>query len=244
MANQRQEPTDRSAQYAARRWPMRVFWISIVGIVLVIGCMIYTKRQTTAPYTQLSVPAVSSQTSVHTATANPVEKPKEPVIGTSPATQIYIPNHNPQLVISTSVQALNGCQSVIDPPHSGKEFGGVFGCTDFAQPGTNSPDLTVIAGHSSKVVNTAFNRLYLQGKRFVGQEVWLKTAKTGSHWLVYRINAVYEPSKADLPYMSKVWGVPGVPNGGRIVVVTCRQQPEVTPAVRNYVAIGQFVGVR
>lgn len=162
----------------------------------------------------------------------------------SRATAIYIPNSDPDLAISTTVQPLGGCREVIDPPRDGENFGGVFGCKEFAQPGTDSPGVTVLAGHSSKDDDTAFNRLYQQGDDIVGKRVFIRTEASGKRWLEYRIDKLFVPQKSELPYMTEVWGEPGASTAGRIIVVTCRQQPEHTPAVQNYVAVGTFVGVR
>ena len=157
--------------------------------------------------------------------------------------QIYLPNPNPDLAISTNVQPLGGCHSVIDPPRNGPGFTGVFGCTDFAQPGTASPSLTVLAGHSSRHFDTVFNKLYVQGSALEGQTVYLRTEDSGDRWLAYRIERTYTPDKDDLPYLTAVWGGDGSSTSGRLVLVTCQQTETSAASTANYVAVAQFVGV-
>jgi hypothetical protein len=157
--------------------------------------------------------------------------------------QIYIPNQNRDLVISTSVQPLGGCRSVIDPPRSGPGWGGVFGCSDFAQPGTSSPSLAVLAGHSSRSLDTVFNRLYPQGSGLEGQMVYLRTEDSGDRWLAYRIDRTYTPDQSQLPYLTAVWGGDGSSTAGRLVLVTCQQTETSVTATANYVAVAQYVGV-
>jgi sortase (surface protein transpeptidase) len=132
---------------------------------------------------------------------------------------------------------------VIDPPRSGPDFAGVFGCTDFAQPGTDSPSLAVLAGHSSRKFDTAFNKLYVQGAALVGQTVYLRTTASGDRWLAYRIERTFTPDKDQLPYLTAVWGGDGSSTSGRLVLVTCQQNETSTTSTANYVAVAQFEGV-
>lgn len=164
-------------------------------------------------------------------------------VAPSPAVQIYIPNANPDLVISTSVAPLGGCRSVIDPPRTGPGWGGVFGCTDFAQPGTTSPSLSVLAGHSSQSLDTVFNKLYRQGTALEHQMVYLRTQDSGGRWLAYRVEHTYVPEKDELPYMTSVWGGDGTSTSGRLVLVTCQQTDTNAASTANYVAVAQLVGV-
>ena len=232
--------------YTPRRWPLRLMAaVFVVSFVALLGWAYH--RQHAPTYAALPEPQLrQAPAAQQVIAARPGQTPSSTAaaIAPSPATQVYIPNADHDRVISTPVQPLDGCQRIIDPPHSGPDFGGVFGCSDLAQPGTSSPSLTVLAGHSSQDVDTAFNRLYVQGEDLVGQEVFVRTRASGERWLVYRINAVHAPSKTALPYLADVWGKPGTSTAGRLLLVTCRQQPDVRPAVQNYVAVAQLVGVR
>lgn len=256
-------------RFHARRWPLRVM---AIVFVLALGSLLWWAQQRGNQPTYQSLPAPSigangannaaggiqsaagsksaAQTAAESAAGSASASGSAPstaavqTISQSPAVQIYIPNDDAKLTISTTVAPLSGCRKVIDPPHSGKGFGGVFGCSDFAQPGTDSPSLSVVAGHSAKGVKTAFNKLYVQGDSLVGKEVFLRTQASGDKWLAYTFTAVYSPDKADLPYLTKVWGGDGSSTADRLVVVTCRQDPQTPTATHNYVAVAQFEGVR
>jgi hypothetical protein len=227
--------------------------VVIVLVAALAGALFVAWRASQAtPFAQLPVatepggapPAAVTPWSGSPEPGSPEPGSPDPVsLAPSRAVEIYLPNSNPDLVISTSVEALGGCRSVIDPPRNGPDVGGVFGCTDFAQPGTSSPDLAVLAGHSSKKLDTAFNRLYQQGSALTGQTVYVRTEDSGDRWLAYRIEHTDTPQQDELPYLTSVWGGDGSSTAGRLVLVTCQQNDDGTPATANYVAVAQFAGV-
>jgi len=203
-----------------------------------------TATPTTAtPTTATPTTATPTTATPTAATPTAATAPAASSFAPSQALQIYVPNANPDLVISTSVQPLGGCRSIIDPPRSGPGWAGVFGCSDFGQPGTSSPSLAVLAGHSSRAWDTVFNKLYRQGTALENQMVYLRTQDSGSHWLSYRVLHTYVPDKGELPYMTAVWGGDGCSTSGRLVLVTCQQTDTSTESTANYVAVAQFVGV-
>ena len=210
--------------------------------------------QESAPPVTATAPAASASAATPPPAATTTAPPPTvaPTSGTalaplsfapSRAVQIYVPNADPDLVISTSVQPLGGCRSVIDPPRSGPGWAGVFGCSDFAQPGTATPSLAVLAGHSSRSFDTVFNKLYRQGTALENEMVYLRTQDSGDHWLSYRVLHTYVPDKGELPYLTAVWGGDGSSTSGRLVLVTCQQTDSGSESTANYVAVAQFVGV-
>lgn len=181
------------------------------------------------PEPQLAAPATS---------AGPA-----PDVPASPPTRIYIPDGDPELVISTAVRPMpTACRTVIDPPREPGEFDDVYACTDYPQPGSRSDGPVILAGHSAAGAETWFNRLYKRGDGLVGASVLLQTQAGGSRWLGYRVQAVYTPDKARLPYMREVWGRPGQALRGRLVLVTCLTEADGS-STRNYVAVATFTGV-
>lgn len=229
---------------AVRKWAPRFVGALLVGIVVFVVHGRLTSQE--VAYTPLPVPEkAATQTPSQDRTARTSSSaPTMPYIATSSAKQIYVPNANKELVISSEVSALPTCLPVIDPPRTGANAGGVFSCADFAQPGTNSPSLTIIAGHSSQQVDTAFNRLYSQGDRLVGNEVWIRTATSKDKWLVYTVDAVYHVDKKDLAYAAAIWGYPGQSTKNRLVIVTCLQSGQSGSATKNYVAVAHLTDVR
>jgi hypothetical protein len=245
--------------FRARRWPLRVASLGVLlllaGAVFWFGMRPQSQAFATLPppdFASSVVEPTTPQALGSTEAENPSEPEPEPevtdeeltAISASPAVQLFIPNSDAELALSTPVLPMHDCRTVIDPPRDPEGFGQVYGCSDFAQPGSDSPSLTVLAGHSAQSTEAAFNRLYRQGESLEGREVYIRTEASGDRWLVYRIDNVYVPDKEDLPYMAEVWGAPGESTAGRLLLVTCRQQPGLVESVQNYVAVGQLVGVR
>lgn len=164
------------------------------------------------------------------------------VIDPSPPVNIFIPNDDPNLAISTVVKPMAPCQELIDPPR-GEGAGDIYYCTDFAMPGTNSGSKTVIAGHASKNIDTWLNRLQSQGDSMVGKQILLQTEASGDQWLVYTVSDVFEPTKEQLPYMTEVWGAPGQSTSNRLVVVTCLIDGGRV-AANNYVVVAELTDVK
>lgn len=187
--------------------------------------------------TPTRLPAVTQRS---TETPTPSPTPVISIAG-SPVVQIYVPSDNPDDVINSQVYPMpTSCQNVIKPPESGQNFQQVYQCTDFAMPGTSTSSNAVVAGHSSRYVTTVFNRLYTQGASLIGKLVYVKTVNSGSHWLVYKVQNVYEPLKKDLPYMEQIW----TPTPGRFIVVTCLQDSAHSTALRNFIVVTQFQDVQ
>lgn len=226
-------------EHAAR--PLRVVAILVIAGVVTALPFAWSATQS-APIAEMPRPTRPSAGPASALSSEPVS-PDQAAFAPSRAVQVYIPSSNPDLVIDTSVEALGGCRSVIDPPRTGSHVGGVFGCTDFAQPGTSSPDLAVLAGHSSTNLDTAFNRLHRQGSALTGQTVYVRTEDSGDRWLAYRVEHTDTPQQDELLYLTSVWGGDGSSTAGRLVLVTCQQNEDRTPATANIVAVAQFEGV-
>ena len=255
----RQDSAVRAQPYRATRWP--VVAVAIAACALLTAGLVVAWHTTQQPaYAVLPAPSLSWQATegapvtatstaasagTSTSGSSPTSTTAEPpeTFAPSRAVQIYLPNADPELAISTDIHPLGGCRSVIDPPRNGPDFTGVFGCTDFAQPGTASPSLAVLAGHSSQTFDTVFNKLYVQGAALEGQTVYLRTEDSGDRWLAYRIEHTYTPDKNDLPYLTAVWGGDGSSTSGRLVLVTCQQTDGAATSTANYVAVAQYVGV-
>lgn len=228
--------------YKARRWPL---YLSLFASTLLIGY--FTVGILFAPPSTDSVPPlqaaptvspVSPQTLEATPTASPSVISKA-AIASGAVRQLYIPSTDSTKVIDTPVLAMPGsCQTVIEPPTSGPHVGDIFQCMDFAMPGTDTSTNVVVAGHSSYDLITVFNKLYPQGQSLIGRQVLIRTETSGSRWLDYQVQNVYEPSKDQLPYMAEIWQ----PTPGRLILVTCAQEGNGV-STHNFVVVAQFKGI-
>ena len=219
-------------QFKPRRWPLFAFMAMVAAIVVTLVAV------TRPPTNDLQAKSDRPETSSTTAPVVPQ------AIGPSRATQVFIPADDPDLVINNGVSDLASCMPEIEPPLDGSRIGAIYECMDFALPSSSSPSLSILAGHSSCRVDTVFNRLNQQKQSLINREVSIKTEASGDKWLVYRIEATYEPTKAELPYVDKIWGSAEVPTAGRLVLVTCLLNADCSRSTHNFIAVAQFVGTR
>ena len=176
----------------------------------------------------------------------PTEVAAEPaaVIEPSPAVEISIPS------INVRADFEDGSCRVKDDkinPDSMREA-----CTYTAEgkpyslPGTDSPDIVVIAGHTGAGVPAVFNNLYdgraNEHKVSIGDKLYLRTENSGDEWLVYTATDLHDPSKDGLEQDSSIWGEGPMP--GRLLTISCIQPANLlAAAVRNAVVGWQFDGV-
>ena len=116
----------------------------------------------------------------------------------------------------------------------------------YALPGTDSPDIVVIAGHTGAGVPAVFNNLYdgraNEHKVSIGDKLYLRTENSGDEWLVYTATDLHDPSKDGLEQDSSIWGEGPMP--GRLLTISCIQPANLlAAAVRNAVVGWQFDGV-
>lgn len=176
----------------------------------------------------------------------PTEVAAEPaaVIEPSPAVEMSIPS------IDVRADFEDGSCRVKDDkinPDSMREA-----CTYTAEgkpyslPGTDSPDIVVIAGHTGAGVPAVFNNLYdgraNEHKVSIGDKLYLRTENSGDEWLVYTATDLHDPSKDGLEQDSSIWGEGPMP--GRLLTISCIQPANLlAAAVRNAVVGWQFDGV-
>lgn len=199
--------------------------VVVLGIVAAVGLSGRPKAPTPPPSTE--------------AAAEPAA-----VIEPSPAVEISIPS------IDVRANFEGGSCRVKDDkinPDSMREA-----CTytaegkPYALPGTNSPDIVVIAGHTGAGVPAAFNNLYdgraNEHKVSIGDKLYLRTENSGDEWLVYTATDLHDPSKDGLEQDTSIWGEGPMP--GRLLTISCIQPANLlAAAVRNAVVGWQFDGV-
>ena len=176
----------------------------------------------------------------------PTEVVTEPaaVIEPSPAVEMYIPT------IDVRAEFEEGSCRVkdnkINPDSMNKACTYTAEDKPYSLPGTDSPDIVVIAGHTGAGVPAVFNNLYDgradEHKAAVGDKLYLRTQNSGEEWLVYIATDLHDPSKEGLEQDESIWGADAKP--GRLLTISCIQPANpLASAVRNAVVGWQFEGV-
>ena len=226
---QRTRPSTQPAQRTpARRRGLTlaaILAVAVLGIAAAVGLTTGSESPTPPPPTEVA--------------AEPAA-----VIEPSPAVEMSIPS------IDVRADFEDGSCRVKDDkinPDSMREA-----CTYTAEgkpyslPGTDSPDIVVIAGHTGAGVPAVFNNLYdgraNEHKVSIGDKLYLRTENSGDEWLVYTATDLHDPSKDGLEQDSSIWGEGPMP--GRLLTISCIQPANLlAAAVRNAVVGWQFDGV-
>ncbi len=176
----------------------------------------------------------------------PTEVVTEPaaVIEPSPAIEMYIPT----IDVRASFEE-GSCRvkdNKINPDSMNKACTYTAEDKPYSLPGTDSPDIVVIAGHTGAGVPAVFNNLYDgradEHKAAVGDKLYLRTQNSGEQWLVYTATDLHDPSKEGLEQDESIWGADAKP--GRLLTISCIQPANpLAAAVRNAVVGWQFEGV-
>lgn len=116
----------------------------------------------------------------------------------------------------------------------------------YSLPGTNAPDIVVVAGHAAAGVPAIFDKLYDPGNErhtvAVGDAMYVRTEQSGDRWLKYEATDLHEPEKTALSQSADIWGTGPMP--GRLLTITCIQPANpFAPSVKNAVVGWQFQGV-
>lgn len=122
--------------------------------------------------------------------------------------------------------------------------------TAWQLPSSSSTGMTLIAGHTYRKGDAAFNGLYdWVRQRFTvsaGDEMWIRTSASGGAWLLYRAVEMVTVGKhggpGSLQELSQDWD--RHPRAGRVFTVGCRQRAEGGSSVENVVITWDYDGVR
>lgn len=174
---------------------------------------------------------------------NEVVAEQSPPIAPSAAEEMFIP------AIDVHADFEDGACRVkdgaIDPATLDKACTYTAADKPYSLPGTNAPDVVVIAGHTGAGVPAVFDNLYDGSADHhrvkVGDKLYLRTADSGDNWLVYAATDLHDPVKEGLSKDSSVWGEGATP--GRLLTISCIQPTNpFTPALRNSVVGWQYRG--
>lgn len=174
---------------------------------------------------------------------NEVIAEQSPPIAPSAAEEMFIPAIDVHADFEDGAcRVKNGA---IDPATLDKACTYTADDRPYSLPGTNSPDVVVIAGHTGAGVPAVFDNLYDGSADHhrvkVGDKLYLRTADSGDNWLVYAATDLHDPVKEGLSEDSSVWGEGATP--GRLLTISCIQPANPLQAsVRNAVVGWQFQG--
>lgn len=176
--------------------------------------------------------------------AQPIDSSPDHVIPPSKAVSMYIPAID--LVAEFEDQPCRVKDGAIDPGTMKEACTFTSESKPYTLPGTNSEDLTVIAGHTGGGVPAVFNDLYDGGadKHLIkeGDLLYVRTENSGSTWIVYRATDLHAPEKTGLPDSEEIWGTGPMP--GRLLTISCVQPANpLAASVRNAVVGWQYEGV-
>ncbi|AJI78204.1 sortase family protein [Corynebacterium singulare] len=165
-------------------------------------------------------------------------------IAPSPAVEMYIPSIDVRAEFEE--ESCRVKDNKINPDSMSKACTYTADDKPYALPGTDSPDIVVIAGHTGAGVPAVFNNLYDgradEHKASIGDKLYLRTEKSGEQWLVYTATDLHDPSKDGLEQDTSIWGEDPMP--GRLLTISCIQPANLlAAAVRNAVVGWQFEGV-
>lgn len=195
-----------------------------------------------------TIPLIPSTTSQPSET--PVTTVKKQFVAQSRPVEIYWPSLNVRRQIAEEVCPVAGQPPMIDPDRSKlMEACYLVGSKYvYELPGSEARDVVVLAGHTSRKRDTAFNPLYdWRNGRFtiaLGQEMWVRTVASGDQWLVYRAVSTYTPGKyGGLMNDKEIWG--SAPTPGVALTIGCAQPSDLSAhSSENIVIKWQFSGVR
>lgn len=175
--------------------------------------------------------------------SNEVIAEQSPPIPPSQAVEMFIP------AIDVHAEFQDGSCRVkdgaINPETMDKACTYTAGDRPYSLPGTNSPDIVVIAGHTGAGVPAVFNNLYDGSADHhrvqVGDKLYVRTADSGDNWLVYTATDLHDPMKEGLSEDSSIWGEGASP--GRLLTISCIQPANpLQSSIRNAVVGWQFQG--
>ena len=175
--------------------------------------------------------------------SNEVVAEQSPPIAPSAAEEMFIPTIDVHADFEDGACRVK--DGAIDPATLDKACTYTAADKPYSLPGTSSPDVVVIAGHTGAGVPAVFDNLYDGSADHhrvkIGDKLYLRTADSGDNWLVYQATDLHDPVKEGLSEDSSVWGEGATP--GRLLTISCIQPANpLQSSIRNAVVGWQFQG--
>ncbi len=189
----------------------------------------------------------SPSESVTPSAAVPVSSAPVATIAGARPVQLRVPRLG--VTIEVAAKPCPVVKGVLDPDRSRMMVACYYVAPDrpYTLPGTATSDLSVLAGHTWRGGDAAFNALFDWKRQAftvtLGDELWVRTEASGQSWLVYRAIALHTPRKDALADDPEVWGTAPLP--GRLLTIGCVQPTDLSAtSSSNAVVAWQFSGVR
>lgn len=230
---QRSRPPRRSPHPAPAAGPRIPRVALVLGLVLVVllALTFFALR-----HQEPDAPAALSNAPTTTVEA--------PTIEQAAAVEMYIPAINVRAQFDEG--ACRTKDNALDPASLDKACTYTAADRPYSLPGTDAPDIVVIAGHTAAGVPAVFNNLYdgtrNEHKVHEGDKLYVRTAASGEKWLMYSATDFHDPVKEGLADDPDVWGTGPMP--GRLLTISCIQPANLLEAsVKNAVVGWSFEGV-
>ena len=130
----------------------------------------------------------------------------------------------------------------LDPPTLDTACYYVADDRPYSLPGTDAPDISVLAGHAASGRDAVFDDLYDNGADTFTLRRATNTRAGGDRWLVYEATDFHGIDKASLGGSAEVWGDGPMP--GRMLTTSCIQSRNPFAAATPNVIVGwTFAGL-
>ena len=208
--------------------------VAVCAVSGLVGCGEDAPTPASPPTVTPSSPAASPSP---TPTPAPNIAPSRPL-------EILLPKAGARIQIATDVCPV--VDGMLDPDRRDYMVACYYVAPDkpYSEPGSEAPDIAVLAGHTWRDGPAAFNVLYdWASQAFTvaeGDEIWVRTEASGTHWLVYRAVSFHTPAKyGGLAADTNIWGEGPVP--GRLLTIGCQQQvQEGVHSTNNIVVVWTY----
>lgn len=187
--------------------------------------------------TEATTPSAVPSTVATSATSEGVESGAS--VPPSRPREIYFPRFGVTVpVAGAPCPVVNG---LLDPDRTAYGVACFYTAGDkpYTLPASATKDVTVLAGHTYRFGQAAFNVLYdWKAQTFAasaGDELWLRTEASGDQWLVYRAVAFHTPPKSGLATDASVWGTGPLPS--RLLTIGCLQPTDLKKAATQNVVV-------
>ncbi|WP_414627433.1 class F sortase, partial [Corynebacterium sp.] len=188
-----------------------------------------------------AAPSATERPAPSASAASAIAPPSTEAVPVSRPVQLAVPSLGMDAPVEQEDCRVVG--DVIDPASLREACAYTAPDRPYSLPGSDAPDVVVIAGHTGAGVPAVFNSLF-DGRSnrhtvSIGDVLYVRTRESGSNWLAYRATDLHEPRKEGLAESAEIWGTGPTP--GRLLTISCIQPANpLANSVQNAVVGWQF----